>query len=144
MYVPCRASGPVTKCHQCHPYSIYTLYEFDRGRNPAAKTFAKIGVCVLKNGEKALLKKSLVQEVEPISVGKADSPMKEVNALFVGVESDIRILGNHLLNEVLEKLATYLLLPYIITANSSAEVAIMQALKQFKNQLLPLIHVICN
>ncbi|KAG0164511.1 hypothetical protein DFQ30_009850 [Apophysomyces sp. BC1015] len=32
-----RASGPITAVHQCQPYSNFTLYDFDRGRNPPAQ-----------------------------------------------------------------------------------------------------------
>ncbi|KAI9362818.1 hypothetical protein BD770DRAFT_315672, partial [Pilaira anomala] len=47
-YYLCRASGPITKPHQCYLYSIYTLHDFDRGRNPGSKIFANIRISVSK------------------------------------------------------------------------------------------------
>ncbi|KAI7902420.1 uncharacterized protein BX663DRAFT_486728 [Cokeromyces recurvatus] len=82
-YYLCRASGPITKSCQCYPYLIYTLYDFDRGRNPGSNIFANIGTSVLKNGDKASLKKILVDECISGTVGKAKSLLIDINALFV-------------------------------------------------------------
>lgn len=131
-YYLCRASGPITKSHQCHPYSIYTLYDFDRGRNPASKIFADIGISVLKNGRQASLSKALVDECILATVGKANGLLAEIRALFPDEVLCIPILGNPKLNDILEKLATCLH-PYIITANNSIEAAILQSFAFFKN-----------
>ncbi|KAG0165099.1 hypothetical protein DFQ28_007180 [Apophysomyces sp. BC1034] len=53
----CRASGPLTASHICHPYTIFTLADYDPGRSPGAKLFRAIGVLVLKHGKYAQLSK---------------------------------------------------------------------------------------
>ncbi|KAI7899161.1 uncharacterized protein BX663DRAFT_575594 [Cokeromyces recurvatus] len=41
-YTSCRAHGPITMIHTCHPFSLFTLAEFDRGRSPCASIFRTI------------------------------------------------------------------------------------------------------
>ncbi|KAI8575346.1 hypothetical protein K450DRAFT_275701 [Umbelopsis ramanniana AG] len=131
-YYLCRASGPITKSHQCHPYSVFTLHNFDRGRNPAAKIFADIGVSVLKNGDQAVLSKALVDECALATVGKTNSLLIEISAIFVNGVQQFPILGNRNLNDKLEKLAVCLH-PYINHANISVEAAISESFAYFKN-----------
>ncbi|KAL1926630.1 hypothetical protein VTP01DRAFT_5525 [Rhizomucor pusillus] len=50
-YYLCRASGPITKSHQCHPYSMFTLADFDCRRNPASQMFTNIAVNIFKYGD---------------------------------------------------------------------------------------------
>lgn len=66
------------------------------------------------------------------TVGKAKDLLIDIDALFVDGVQEIPILGNQKLNNRLEKLATWLH-PYIITANDSAEAAIVQSFAYFKN-----------
>lgn len=131
-YYLCRASGSITKSHQCHPYSIYTLYDFDRGRNPASKIFAEISISVLKNGRQGTLSKALVNDCLLTTVGKANVLLTEIRVLFSDEVQSLPILGNPKLNDILEKLAICLH-PYITTANKSVEAAILQSFDFYKN-----------
>ncbi|GAA5802317.1 hypothetical protein HPULCUR_007781 [Helicostylum pulchrum] len=131
-YYLCRASGPITKSHQYFPYSIYTLYDFDRGRNPASKLFSKIALSVLKEGNKAYLDKSLVNECVSNTTGRAKSLLLGAYNVYKDGEEQIKIIGNRELNEQLEKLSSWLH-PYIITANESAEASIINSFNHFKD-----------
>lgn len=130
-YFMCCISGSITRSHQCNPYSIFTLGNYDRGRNPATKLFTVIGTNVLKDGEKAVLDKSTVEEcMIGNSNEKIQNTLQDVKSLFI--KDSLVILGNQLLNQQLEKLAI-LFHPYTATANSSVEDAILRTFEYFKD-----------
>jgi hypothetical protein len=56
-YSLCRASGPITINHTCHPFSLFTLSEFDRGRTLSVFIFRTIANEVLSNNSNAKLAK---------------------------------------------------------------------------------------
>lgn len=58
-YTLVRASGPLTKNHTWHPYTVFTLIDCDRGRSPCPALFDTIVIEILKNGTKANLMKSV-------------------------------------------------------------------------------------
>ncbi|KAI7901761.1 uncharacterized protein BX663DRAFT_513961 [Cokeromyces recurvatus] len=124
-YYLCRASGSITQSHQCQPYSIFTLADFDKGMNPAARIFSTIGINVLQKGRKACLNRDIVVEsLEASNNENINKVLLELLALF-NTDESIQILSNNTLNKHLEKLAI-LMHPYLITANKSIESTILQ------------------
>ncbi|KAI7871457.1 hypothetical protein BDF14DRAFT_1929755 [Spinellus fusiger] len=69
-YYLCQASGPITKSYKYYSYSIYTLYNFNHGRNPGLKIFANTGISVLKNKDQAVLKRLWWMNVYQVLLGK--------------------------------------------------------------------------
>lgn len=87
-YFMCRISGPITRSHQCTPYSMFTLGNYDRRRNPATKIFAVIGTNVLKDGEKVILDKTTVEEcMIGNSNEKIQNILQDVKSLFIKEDS---------------------------------------------------------
>ncbi|KAF7721078.1 hypothetical protein EC973_005496 [Apophysomyces ossiformis] len=97
-YTLCRASGPITKRHICHPYTIFTINELDRGRSPYAPIFEVIAE---KNG-------------------KGKEHLGNILVMYNNDSDSIPILHNSGLNKELEGLAN-LFMPSIVTANASVE-----------------------
>ncbi|CAO3700669.1 unnamed protein product [Rhizopus stolonifer] len=81
-YALVRASGPLTKNHTCHPYTIFTLIDCDRGRNPCTALFDTIGNEILKNGAKANLMKSVVLSCNENATGKIKEVLKNILTLY--------------------------------------------------------------
>lgn len=123
-YVLCRTSGFITKSHSCQPYTIFTLADYDRGRNPCAKLFRLLAILVLKYGIDARLYKKDVLELWSASAGKMKSMLDNILALFDD-DTNITILNNKDLDTHLQQLAVQLM-PYIVSANKSIEDHIVQ------------------
>lgn len=128
-YSLCRASGPITISHTCHPFSLFTLSEFDRGRSPSASIFRTIAIEVLSNNSNATLAKENVSRWINESKGKRKAILSNILDLY---ESDDRlpILHNAPLNKELEALA-FLLIPNIVEANKSVEAQVKQVFEVF-------------
>ncbi|KAI8067498.1 hypothetical protein BC940DRAFT_300887 [Gongronella butleri] len=122
-YFLCRASGPITKAHQCQPYSLFTLHEFDKGRSAAAALFNGVAASVIANGRDALLRRDDIQDALDASTGNVSKIINEIMALFKDEQDTIPIIKNTALSKILEKLPP-LLHPIIATANKSVQSAI--------------------
>lgn len=117
-YNLCRASGPLTKVHACQPYSLFTLIEADRARNPCAKVFRLVAMQVLQQGNNAKLAKADVTEITSQATGKCKEMMTGILDLFDDETDALPILYNAHLNTELEGLAE-LLIPSIVSANEA-------------------------
>ncbi|CEG77083.1 hypothetical protein RMATCC62417_11886 [Rhizopus microsporus] len=113
----CRASGPLTKGYSCQTVAIFTLVGHGQGRNAVTALFYSIGLHVLQHGIKSQLSKATVVASLSKASGKNKKLLEEILLLFVNAE-EIEIIGNVMLNSVLEKLAD-LLMPVIVTVNNS-------------------------
>ncbi|KAI8071557.1 hypothetical protein BC940DRAFT_330796 [Gongronella butleri] len=118
-----RASGPITKAHVCQPYTVFTLFDFDSGRNTSAALFSCIGSSVIVDGKQAQLALEDVQEFRQATTGKAYTIMTDIVKLFGKRDKHIAIIKNAALNKLLEKLVPFLH-SGITTANKSVEIAI--------------------
>ncbi|KAI7900128.1 uncharacterized protein BX663DRAFT_532491 [Cokeromyces recurvatus] len=121
-YSLCRASGPITINHTCHPFSLFTLSEFDRGRSPSASIFRTIANEVLLNNSDAKLAKE--------NVSKRKAILSNILALYENDKDRLPILYNAPLNKELEALAI-LLIPTIVEANKSVEAQVKQVFEVF-------------
>lgn len=124
-YTLCRSSGPITKSHTCHPFSVFTLVDYDRGKNPGANLFRAIGVLVLKHGESAHLPRNNIEEWASLANGKTKTILLDILRLYSSANDDIPILKNDALNKHLSSLAD-LLMPSIVAANESVAIQIAQ------------------
>lgn len=136
----CRASGFVTRAHQCQPYSIFTLTNFDRGRCPSAEIFSSIADNVLQLGDKGILSKSVVENGLSSGNKEIEKVIREILNLYESNEQAISIIGNTGLNSLLEKLAA-LHQPYISSANDSVATAISDSFQFFKKYKCRLINL---
>ncbi|KAG1043090.1 hypothetical protein G6F43_011749 [Rhizopus delemar] len=119
-YSLCRASGPITMNHTCHPFSLFTLSEFDRGRSPSASIFRTIANEVLLNNSDAKLDKENVSRWVNESKGKRKAILSKILDLYESDKDRLPILYNAPLKKELEALAI-LLMPTIVEANKSVE-----------------------
>ncbi|KAI9005463.1 hypothetical protein CLU79DRAFT_713113 [Phycomyces nitens] len=124
-YTLCRSSGPITKPHTCHPFSVFTLADYDRGNRPGAYLFRTIGVLVLKHGESAHLPRSDIEEWTSMATGRIKTILLDILRLYPSANSVIPILNNKALNKHLTNLAD-LLIPSIVAANESVAIQIAQ------------------
>ncbi|GAA5816879.1 hypothetical protein MFLAVUS_010413 [Mucor flavus] len=129
-YSLCRASGPITINHTCHPFSLFTLGEFDRGRSPSASIFNTIANEVLSNNSDAKLAKENVSRWINESKGKRKAILSNILDLYESNKDRLPILYNAPLNKELEALAI-LLIPTIVEANKSVEVQVKQVFEVF-------------
>ncbi|KAG0737105.1 hypothetical protein G6F62_010410 [Rhizopus arrhizus] len=129
-YSLCRASGPITINHTCHPFSLFTLSEFDRGRSPSASIFRTIANEVLSNNSDAKLAKENVSRWINESKGKRKAILSNILDLYESNKDRLPILCNAPLNKELEALAI-LLIPTIVEANKSVEPQVKQVFKVF-------------
>ncbi|SAL98015.1 hypothetical protein [Absidia glauca] len=114
-----RASGPLTRSHTCHPYSVFTLADHDASRTPVALLFRSIALLVLERGSAASLDKSAVQQYAMSSTGKIKEVMDNIMDLYKqNDDKTISILGNLDLNKQLAILSD-LLMPSIVAANAT-------------------------
>ena len=81
-YTLCRSSGPITKSHTCHPFSVFTLADYDRGNNPGACLFRAIGVLVLKHGESAHLPRNNIEEWASLANGRIKTILLDILRLY--------------------------------------------------------------
>ncbi|KAI8975791.1 hypothetical protein BDF20DRAFT_880774 [Mycotypha africana] len=116
-YTLARASGPLTKNHTCHPYTIFTLIDCDRGRSPCAALFDAVANEVLKNGNKANLMKHVVLSCYETATGQVKEVLESILTLY-NQDDKLPILFNIVLNKKLEILAN-LLMPSIVSCNAS-------------------------
>ncbi|KAI7902945.1 uncharacterized protein BX663DRAFT_542965 [Cokeromyces recurvatus] len=130
-YYLCRASGFVTRTHQCQPYSIFTLSNFDRGRCPSAEIFSSIADNVLQLGDKGRLHKSVVENGLSSGNKEIEKVINEILKLYGDNRQSISIIGNTELNPLLEKLAAFHQ-SYINSANDSVAKAITDSFQLFK------------
>ncbi|SAM07134.1 hypothetical protein [Absidia glauca] len=128
-YHLCRSSGPITITHECQPYSLATIDDFDRGRSPAAQIFSNIAINVLKLGTNAVIKKALIEQLVAKSKGKAKTLLQQL-VLVLGDKEEVPVLGNTELNEKLEDLAAYLG-QSITKSNNSVSDAILRSFTYF-------------
>lgn len=117
IYTLVRASGPLTKNHTCHPYTIFTLIDWDRGRIPYTTLFDTIGNEILKNGTKANPIKSIVSSCNENATGKVKEVLGNILTLY-DHDDNLLILFNIVLDKKLEILAK-LLMPSIVSWNAS-------------------------
>ncbi|KAI7860782.1 hypothetical protein BDC45DRAFT_5008 [Circinella umbellata] len=122
-YTLCRASGPLTKSHTCQPYSLFTLIDYDRGRNPSAGIFQIIAEQVLKHHKTAKLNKENIMKLQK-------EILKRILALYNNEDDSLLILFHYSLNKELEELADFLM-PSIIYANASIESQVKQVFELF-------------
>ncbi|KAL4208310.1 hypothetical protein AB4K20DRAFT_1915692, partial [Rhizopus microsporus] len=111
-YPLCRASGPITINHTCHPLSLFTLSEFDRGRSPSASIFQNVSRWISE------------------SKGKRKAILSNILDLYESDKDRLPILCNALLNKELEALAI-LLIPTIVEANKSVQTQVKQVFEVF-------------
>lgn len=130
-YYLCRASGFVTRTHQCQPYSIFTLSNFDRGRCPYAEIFSSIADNVLQLGDKGRLRKNVIENGSSSGNKEIEKVISEILKLYGNNRQSISMIGNIGLNSLLEKLAA-LHQPYINSANDSVATAINDSFQFFK------------
>lgn len=83
-YYLCRASGFVTRSHQCQPYSVFTLSNFDRGRCPSAEIFSSIVDNVLQLGDKGRLCKTVVEMACQVAIKKSRKSLVKFSS-FMGI-----------------------------------------------------------
>ncbi|KAI7856120.1 hypothetical protein BDC45DRAFT_581773 [Circinella umbellata] len=127
-YYLCRASGFVTRAHQCQPYSIFTLSNFDRGRCPSAEFFSSIADSVLKSGDKGRLSKNVVENGLSSGNKEIEKVISEILKLYENNQQSISIIGNTGLNALLAALHQ----PYINSANESVATAIDDSFQFFE------------
>ncbi|SAL98013.1 hypothetical protein [Absidia glauca] len=114
-----RASGPLTRSHIYHPYTVFTLADQDASRNSVALLFRSIALLVLKKGSAASLDESIVQQYAASSTGKNKEVMDKILDLYKqNNDKAISILENHDLNKQLVILSD-LLMPSIVAANAT-------------------------
>ncbi|KAG1539647.1 hypothetical protein G6F49_012327 [Rhizopus delemar] len=116
IYTLCRASGPLTSSTICHPYTLFTIAEHDRGRNSPAIIFRSIAVKIMKQGNTATLNK---EDVNFDARGKTKEVMDKIRDL-IGQNDNIPILNNQNLNAYLEELAKQMM-PSIVACNLSVQ-----------------------
>ncbi|CAO3677315.1 unnamed protein product [Rhizopus stolonifer] len=122
-YTRCRASGPLTKNHTCHPFTLFTLNERDRGRSAYMSIFNTIATEVLKKQENGTLSKKHVKEWIGQTTGKSAQILANILNFYTEDDNDeIPILFNSELNKELECLAE-LLMPSIVLANNVVRIA---------------------
>lgn len=129
-YSLCRASGPITTNHTCHPFSLFTISEFDRGSSPSASIFRTIANEVLLNNSKAKLAKGNISKWIHESKGKNKTILSNILDLYENDKDTLPILYNIPLNKELESLAI-LLIPSIVVANKSVEAQVRQVFEVF-------------
>jgi hypothetical protein len=129
-YYLCRASGPITINHTCHPFSLFTLSEFDHGRSPSASIFRTIANEVLSNNSDAKLAKENVSRWINESKGKRKAILSNILDLYESDKNRLPVLCNAPLNKELEALAI-LLMPTIVEANKSVETQVKQVFEVF-------------
>lgn len=115
-YTLCRASGPLTSSTICHPYTLFTIAEHDRGRNSPAIILRSIAVKIMKQGNTATLNK---EDVNFDARGKTKEVMDKIRDL-IGQNDNIPILNNQNLNAYLEELAKQMM-PSIVACNLSVQ-----------------------
>ena len=126
-YSLCRASGPVTTNHTCHPLSLFTLNEFDRGRSPSASIFCTIANEVLSNNNDAKLAKENVSRWINEPKGKRKAILSNILNLYESDKDTLPTLRNA---QELEALAI-LLVPTIVEANKPVEAQVKQVFEVF-------------
>ncbi|KAI9469017.1 MAG: hypothetical protein EXX96DRAFT_612694 [Benjaminiella poitrasii] len=90
---------PLTQSHTCHPYSVFTLFDFDMGRSSASKIFSVISIEVLKKGNKAQLNKEVVSEsLENCKNESISKVLKKLLLLFNTDELSIPVLARSVIN----------------------------------------------
>lgn len=129
-YSLCRASGPITINHTCHPFSLFTLSKFDHGRSPSASIFRTIANEVLSNNSDAKLAKENVSRWINESKGKRKAILSNILDLYESDKDRLPVLCNAPLNKELEALAI-LLMPTIVEANKSVETQVKQVFEVF-------------
>ncbi|RCH78463.1 hypothetical protein CU098_002759, partial [Rhizopus stolonifer] len=78
-YTLCRASGLLASSTICHPYTLFTIAEHDRGRNSPAIIFRSIAVKIMKQGNTATLNK---EDVNFDARGKTKEVMDKIRDLI--------------------------------------------------------------
>ncbi|KAI7899156.1 uncharacterized protein BX663DRAFT_545122 [Cokeromyces recurvatus] len=116
--------------HTCHPFSLFTLAEFDRGRSPCASIFRTIVDEVLTRRNKAKLDKENVVKWIKEATGKGKEILTKVLGLYEENNDSLSILFNIPLNKELEELAV-LLMPTIVSANTSIESQVNEVFEIF-------------
>ncbi|KAF9577262.1 hypothetical protein BGW38_007650, partial [Lunasporangiospora selenospora] len=123
-YRLCRASGFLSQRHTCHPYTVFTLADYDQSKSAdgqaASMVFQCIAKSVLSHGSQATLGLDLVATMrakcsDKGNIGKILDDL--INCFSPGQEA-APIIGNAVLNTHLESLA-HILSSYISTANKS-------------------------
>ncbi|KAI8967760.1 hypothetical protein BDF20DRAFT_899122 [Mycotypha africana] len=117
--------------HQCQPYSIFTLSNFDRGRCPSAEIFSSIADNVLQSGDKGRLSKNVVENGLSSGNKEIEKVISEILKLYGDKQQSLSIIGDTGLNPLLEKLAV-LHQPYINSANDSLATAFNDLFQFFK------------
>lgn len=98
-YALCRASGPLAKNHTCHPFTLFTLNERDRGRSVYTSIFKVITNEVLKKQENGTLCKEHVKEWIDQATGKPAQVLANILNLYKEEEEELPILFNSKLNK---------------------------------------------
>ncbi|KAK3808892.1 MAG: hypothetical protein J3R72DRAFT_451033 [Linnemannia gamsii] len=120
----CRASGFLTMGHTCHPFSVFTLADFDQSQSndaqAASTLFQEIAKQVLLHGSTALLQLDAVRALRCrcSATGNIFKIFDKVVASFPKDQGHVSIIGNQDLCSPLEELADALS-SYINTANKS-------------------------
>jgi hypothetical protein len=106
--------------HTCHPFSLFTLSEFDRGCSPSAAIFRTIANEVLSNNSEAKLAKENVTNWINECKGKSKEILSNILDLYESDKDSFPILLNAALNKKLLELAI-LLTSTIVKATMSVE-----------------------
>ncbi|CAO3633153.1 unnamed protein product [Cunninghamella echinulata] len=120
-YYLCRASSSITSGHIFQPYTVFTLADFDCGKDSqgriASELFRLIALQVLKSDRPTLNKKKLECLIKKCN-GKILEKMRSILLLFTADEDELEIFENKELNMYLQSLAD-ILSSYLATANKS-------------------------
>ncbi|KAI9305133.1 hypothetical protein BJ944DRAFT_201527 [Cunninghamella echinulata] len=134
-YYLCRATSFFTKSHTNHPYTIFTLCEFDRARGNGkygSMLLRRIALNILDKGQEGTLDKKFVLNIKNHCTGNVLSILDDIlhEFILVSPSTEIRIINNKQLNGHLERLAKQLA-PYIATANKSVSTSIVDTFSSF-------------
>ncbi|KAI8594466.1 hypothetical protein EDD21DRAFT_330268 [Dissophora ornata] len=124
-YRLCRAAGFLTQGHNCQPFTVFTLVDFDGSKSLSAQSGSKllrtIAASVLESGTSAVLTLDTVKSLRDQCKDSREirTQFDAIVRLFTGVDTTLLIIGNSSLNAELATLAKKLS-SYIDTANKSS------------------------
>ncbi|KAI9306974.1 hypothetical protein BJ944DRAFT_144408, partial [Cunninghamella echinulata] len=121
-YYLCRASSSITSDHISQPYTVFTLADFDCGKDSqgkiASELFQLIALQVFKFNRPTLNKKKVEHLTKRCNNGKIFEEICSILLLFHAEEDELVIMENRQLDTHLRSLAD-ILSSYIVTANKS-------------------------
>ncbi|KAI9486011.1 MAG: hypothetical protein EXX96DRAFT_613849 [Benjaminiella poitrasii] len=102
-----RASGPLTQSHLCHPFTVFTIADYNQINNPAAILFRLVVLQALKHDSNAVLQKAMVERLASKTTGKIKQAFDDI-LLACNNTTTIPVLNNEDLAKPLATMADLL------------------------------------